>query len=78
MRCRWPRTCFRRQFKVEVPDSVWVADITYIPTREGWLYLAHPIAVGWSDGSVFETDHRLVAAGKLGQGGSDRYLENGS
>jgi putative transposase len=23
-----------------VPDQVWVADITYIPTREGWLYVA--------------------------------------
>jgi len=22
------------------PDQVWVADITYIPTREGWLYVA--------------------------------------
>jgi putative transposase len=22
------------------PDRVWVADITYIPTRQGWLYLA--------------------------------------
>lgn len=21
-------------------DQIWVADITYIPTREGWLYLA--------------------------------------
>jgi putative transposase len=23
-----------------MPDQVWVADITYIPTDEGWLYLA--------------------------------------
>jgi transposase InsO family protein len=22
------------------PDQVWVSDITYIPTREGWLYVA--------------------------------------
>ena len=29
-----------QQFKVEVPDKVWVSDITYIPTDEGWLYLA--------------------------------------
>jgi transposase InsO family protein len=29
-----------RQFKVEAPDKVWVTDITYIPTDEGWLYLA--------------------------------------
>jgi transposase InsO family protein len=29
-----------RQFDPEAPNESWVADITYIPTREGWLYLA--------------------------------------
>lgn len=29
-----------QQFKVERPGQVWVADITYIWTSEGWLYLA--------------------------------------
>ncbi|QUM68171.1 IS3 family transposase [Staphylococcus delphini] len=29
-----------QQFKVSQPGSVWVADITYVYTREGWLYLA--------------------------------------
>ncbi len=29
-----------RQFTVEKPDQVWTTDITYIPTQEGWLYLA--------------------------------------
>jgi transposase InsO family protein len=29
-----------RQFDPESPNEAWVADITYIPTREGWLYLA--------------------------------------
>jgi len=28
------------QFKVYQPNRVWVSDITYIPTDEGWLYLA--------------------------------------
>lgn len=43
-----------RQFSTSAPDTVWTADITYIPTREGWLYLAvvmdlHTRAiVGWS------------------------------
>lgn len=27
-------------FQAERPDHVWLADITYIPTGEGWLYLA--------------------------------------
>jgi putative transposase len=29
-----------RQFACNSPNQVWVADITYIPTDEGWLYLA--------------------------------------
>jgi len=29
-----------QQFKVYAPDRVWVSDITYVPTDEGWLYLA--------------------------------------
>jgi transposase InsO family protein len=46
-----------RQFEVAQnrrPDQTWVADITYIPTREGWLFLAVVIdlatrlVVGWS------------------------------
>ena len=43
-----------RQFTVEAPDKVWVGDITYIATDEGWLFLAVVIdlfsrqVVGWS------------------------------
>jgi transposase InsO family protein len=29
-----------QQFKVEAPNKVWVSDITYVPTHEGWLYVA--------------------------------------
>lgn len=29
-----------QQFKVSQPNAVWVSDITYVPTDEGWLYLA--------------------------------------
>jgi transposase InsO family protein len=29
-----------QQFKVAAPNEVWVSDITYVPTDEGWLYLA--------------------------------------
>lgn len=44
----------RRDFEASAPDQKWVADITYIPTREGWLYLAaimdlySRMIVGWS------------------------------
>ena len=31
-----------RQFKAPAPNRTWLADITYIPTSEGWLYRKHP------------------------------------
>jgi transposase InsO family protein len=43
-----------RQFTVLRPNTAWVTDITYFPTKEGWLYLAVVIdcysrrVVGWS------------------------------
>jgi putative transposase len=30
----------KQEFKVQVPNRAWVSDITYVPTDEGWLYLA--------------------------------------
>ena len=30
----------KRDFTAERPDHKWLSDITYIPTEEGWLYLA--------------------------------------
>ena len=29
-----------QQFEVSRPNTVWVSDISYVPTEEGWLYLA--------------------------------------
>lgn len=29
-----------RNFSAYAPDRIWLADITYVPTDEGWLYLA--------------------------------------
>ena len=43
-----------REFTVKEPDPVYVGDITYLPTGEGWLYLAVVLdlcsraVVGWS------------------------------
>lgn len=43
-----------RHFDAEAPNQKWVADITYIPTAEGWLYLAAVLdlfsrkVVGWA------------------------------
>jgi transposase InsO family protein len=43
-----------REFMVQKPDTVYVGDITYLPTGEGWLYLAVVLdlcsraVVGWA------------------------------
>lgn len=59
-----PNTLDRR-FDTELPDRKWAADITYIPTDEGWLYLAGVIdlctrrVVGWAMADHMKTN--LVA-----------------
>jgi putative transposase len=51
-----------RQFIAELPNQKWATDITYIPTGEGWLYLAGVIdlcsrkIVGWSMADHMKTD----------------------
>lgn len=43
-----------RRFEVAAPNQVWVTDVTYIPTAEGWLYLAAMLdlfsrrVIGWA------------------------------
>lgn len=40
-----------QQFEATVPSLVWVSDLTYVPTDEGWRYLrcryAHAIVSRW-------------------------------
>jgi putative transposase len=49
-----PPNLLDRKFTVEEPDRVWAADVTYLPTLEGWLYLAvvldlfSRLVVGWA------------------------------
>lgn len=49
-----------RQFHSETPNTRWTADITYLWTSEGWLYLAVILdlfsrrVVGWARGSTLE------------------------
>jgi len=44
----------KQRFSTTGPNTIWVADISYIPTKEGWLYLAGikdiftQKIVGWS------------------------------
>jgi len=57
----------KQNFEVKSPDQVWVTDITYIRTYEGWLYLTVVIdlyarrVVGWSMQSRMHMDLVLSA-----------------
>lgn len=79
--CRTPRTTdsrhslavapnvLDRQFAVDRSTEVWVSDSTYLPTREGWLYLAVVLdlyarrVVGWSMQPTLERKLVLTALG---------------
>lgn len=53
-----------RDFTADAPDRLWIADITYIPTRAGFLFLAIVLdafsrrVLGWSMANHLRT--RLV------------------
>lgn len=59
-----------RQFAVDQipgPDRVWVSDITYVPTREGWVFLAIVLdlasrrVVGWAVDETLAAELALAA-----------------
>ena len=53
-RHRAAKNLLQQDFSATLPNQCWAADITYIPTSQGWLYLAVVIdlysrkIVGWS------------------------------
>ena len=57
----------QRDFQADRPNEKWVADITYIPTQEGWLYLAVIVdlyarrIVGWAMSDRLKDDLTLAA-----------------
>ena len=62
-----------REFAVEASDEVWVSDITYVATGQGWLYLCVFIdlysraVVGWSMSTSLATDF-VIDAFRMGIG----------
>ena len=56
-----------RAFRVGAPDQVWVSDLTYVPTRQGWLYLAVVLdlgtrtVVGWAMGATLQAQLAIDA-----------------
>ena len=59
-----------RDFSASAPNLKWVADITYIPTGEGWLYLGTELdlhsrrLVGWAMSERIDAD-LVIAALKM-------------
>jgi len=69
-----------RNFTASAPNRIWVTDITYIWTREGWIYLAAILdlfsrrVVGWSMDSSID---RTLALDALGMALKTRRPEPG-
>lgn len=70
----------KRNFTATQPDRVWVADITYVRTLEGWMYLATVLdlfsrkIVGWSIDKHMKTDLTISA---LKMAYSSRHVSEG-
>lgn len=79
----------KRQFSADAPDRVWLADITYVRTHQGWLYLAvvmdvfSRMVVGWSMGPRMTADLaddalRMAVARRRPQKGCVHHSDHGS
>jgi putative transposase len=57
-----------REFTVKEENMAWVSDITFIDTREGWLYLTTVIdlfdrqAIGWALSNTMKTNATVIPA----------------
>jgi putative transposase len=60
-----------RQFEVQKQNEVWVSDLTYVGTREGWVYLTTVIdlwdrkVIGWALSHTMRAKETSVAAFKM-------------
>lgn len=57
----------KQNFKVAAPNELWASDISYIPTQEGWLYLAVTLdlfsrkVIGWAFSDRLKDDLTLAS-----------------
>jgi putative transposase len=62
-----PRDLVARQFRAPAPNRLWVADLTYVKTHSGWVYVAFVVdacsrfVVGWQAARSLRTDLALDA-----------------
>ena len=68
-----PENILDRDFKPGILGAVWVSDITYIRTRQGWLYLTTVIdlgdrkIIGWALGVTMKAIDTVIPAFKMAQ-----------
>lgn len=78
-----------RNFSPESPNTVWAGDITYVPTAEGWLFLAVVIdlfsrrVIGWAMGARIDRQLALdaltmAAARRPSAAGTLHHTDQGS
>ena len=64
---RRPPDLVARQFRAPAPNRLWVADLTYVKTHSGWVYVAFVVdacsrfVVGWQASRSLRTDLALDA-----------------
>jgi putative transposase len=79
----------QQDFTAEQPNQKWTGDITYIPTAEGWLYLAVMLdvfsrrVIGWAmsarcDELLVETALRMALARRRPENGLLHHTDRGS
>ena len=79
----------KREFKAEAPNTLWIADMTYVPTWAGFIYLAVVLdvwsrrVVGWAIGEQMTADLVLAALNmaleqRKPQGGVIHHSDQGS
>ena len=62
-----PADLVERRFEASAPNQLWVADLTYVKTHAGWVYVAFVIdvfsrcVVGWQTSTSLRTDLALDA-----------------
>jgi len=62
-----------RQFKVNRSNKVWVSDITYVKTQQGWMYLTVIIdlfdrkVVGWAMSDNLTTEETIIPAWRMAE-----------
>lgn len=65
------KNVLNRVFSAESPAEKWVSDITYIPTKQGWLYLTVIMdlydrkIVGWALSTTMTTSNTVIPAWRM-------------